>query len=222
MKKLKHGMFALALLLPPMAIAQDKGQPKTQDAQERLERMQEALGLSPEQMERMKAIRADHAAKREAIMAIEDPAARKEAMMKARQAHREAMDQVLTPEQRAKAKTAREEHKIRKQGAGEGHGKDIPSRAQARTERMTRELDLRPDQAEKLRAVLEQHMTKAQQIRTMEDEAARKAAMQEVMKSQRAATMALLDPAQQERLKASIAEKRKEGYGRQGRQRHGE
>lgn len=221
MKNLKHGLIALAVLVAPMAMAQDQGQPKGKDAQERRERMQEALGLSPDQMQRMKTIHAEHAAKREAIMAIEDPAARKEAMIKAREAHREAMDQVLTPEQSAKAKTIREEHKIRKKEAGAGQGRDIPSRAQARTERMTRELDLRPEQAEKLRALLEQHMTKAQQIRAMEDEAARKAAMHDLKTSQRAATMDLLDPAQQERLKARIAEKRKEGRGKPGRMGHG-
>lgn len=78
--------------------------------------------------------------------------------------------------------------------------KDPAARAEARTEWMTKELDLSAEQAEKIKAIHLQHMTKIQSIRSMENEEDRKRALGEVRKSQHAAVQAVLTPAQNDRM----------------------
>lgn len=89
--------------------------------------------------------------------------------------------------------------------------KDPAARAEARTEWMTKELDLSAEQAEKIKAINHQHMQKMQSIKSMENEEDRKRAMGEVRKSQQTAVHAVLTPAQQDRMQELKAE-RKEKY----------
>jgi Spy/CpxP family protein refolding chaperone len=198
--KVRTLVLAATVLVVPFAMAQEGRMQKDGDGRSRIERMGQELGLSAEQMQRMEAIRAQHAEKNKAIAAMEDQEQRRADMNASRKAQQEAMQAVLTPEQREKAKAMRAERT--------NEERDPAARAEARTEWMTKELGLSAEQAEKIKAIHLQHMQKMQEIKGMENEDARKRAMGEMRKSQHAAVQAVLTPAQQERMEELKAERK--------------
>ena len=201
----------------PLANAQKGEHSWKEHRAERLERMTQELGLSAEQAARMKSIQEEHAAKHEALRGIEDPDQRRTAMKEQAKAQHEAMQAVLTPDQREKAEALRAEHRERMK---ETRKADPKARVDMRTQRLTTELELAPEQTARVRAIMEQHMEKKQRAAELTDEAARKQAMNELRNSERRAIQAVLTPQQQERWKA-MQEARKTKAGQHSSKRHG-
>jgi protein CpxP len=206
MKNLKNKvrtlMLAATVLVAPFAMAQEGRMHKGGDGQSRIERMGRELGLSAEQMQRMDAIRVEHAEKNKAIMAMEDQEQRRAALNASRKAQREAMQAVLTPDQQEKAKALRVER-----GDKERWQKDPKAHAEARTQRMTKELGLDAAQATRIKEIHLRHMEKMQEARQLTDESARKKSVNEIMRSQRDAVNAVLTPEQRKQWDALKAER---------------
>jgi Spy/CpxP family protein refolding chaperone len=182
----------------------------------RVERMTKELGLDAEQAAKIKALTARNAERMAAINTIEDEELRRQEMRENQKALREAVQSVLTPEQRTKAEAIRAERKAQR---GEGKGgkyADPEMRAETRTEWMTKELGLSADQAAKVKAIHLQHMKKYVDIKAIEDDEQRKTAMTEVRRSQKAAVQAVLTPDQQKRLQDIKAERKAQHEQRKG------
>ncbi len=122
-------LFAIAVLITPVAFAQkgsqgkDKGQERS--AEERTERMTEELSLSPDQATRMKLIHEEHIQKMKALRDQDlDKKATKAAKTEVREWHHAEIKKVLTAEQNAKmeelrkARKAKKKEKENKQGKG--------------------------------------------------------------------------------------------------------
>ncbi len=107
--------IALAILLAPMAMAQE-GMRKHKDpkamAEARTERMAETLGLSEEQLARVKEINLRHAERMEALRA-EQAEKRKDNMKRVRDEHHAELEKVLTPEQMQRLEEKRAERKAK-------------------------------------------------------------------------------------------------------------
>ena len=80
--------------------------------------------------------------------------------------------------------------------------KDPESFANARTQRITEELGLSSEQAERIRAIHMQQADKMREVRSMEDLEARKAAMHGTRKAKQEAIRAVLTPEQQAKAEA--------------------
>jgi Spy/CpxP family protein refolding chaperone len=223
MKTLKDTLRSLLLagtvLVVPFAMAQDKyGERagKGGNPEARMERMTKELGLDAEQAARIKALTARNTERIAAINTIEDEELRHQEIRENQKAFREAVQSVLTPDQRIKAEAIRAERKAQRGDGREGWNADPEERAEARTEWMTRELGLSADQAARVKAIHLQHMNKYADIKAIEDDKQRKTAMSEVRKSQKAAVQAVLTPDQQKRLQEINAERKAKHEQRKG------
>jgi Spy/CpxP family protein refolding chaperone len=223
MKTLKESLRSLLLagtvLVVPFAMAQDKSGDhvrKGGNPEARVERMTKELGLDAEQAAKIKALTTRNAERMEVIKTIEDEEVRRKEMRENQKAMREAIQSVLTPEQRAKAEAMRAERKAQRGDGKGGWNADPEKRAEARTEWMTKELGLSADQAAKVKAIQLQHMKKYADINAIEDDEHRKAAMTEVRKSQKEAVQAVLTPDQQKRLQEIKAERKAKHEQRKG------
>lgn len=97
-------------------------------------------------------------------------------------------------------------------------------RAAQRTEWMTKELSLSPEQSKQIEGIQLQHMSKIMSIRSIEDPEQKKQAMREARHSQRDAMEKVLSKEQQERLVELKAERKKQHQERkaQGARKEGE
>jgi Spy/CpxP family protein refolding chaperone len=215
MKTLKGSLRSLLLagtvVVVPFAMAQDRSGEHARKAgnpEARVERMTKDLGLDAEQAAKIKALTARNVERMAAINTIEDEELRRQEIRENQKAFREAVQRVLTPEQRIKAEALRTERNALRGDGKEGWNADPEKRAEARTEWMTKELGLSADQAAKVKAIHLQHMKKYAEIKAIQDEAQRKTAMAEVRKSQTAALQAVLTPDQQKRMQELKAERK--------------
>ncbi len=222
MKTLKEHFRPLVLvgsiLLVPYAMSQNTAAQQTGPKEDRLTRMTLELGLSPEQVERIRAIHEDHAAKVEGLKDLEDKDQRDRAKKEARSAQREAINAVLTPEQQAKAEVLRAERKVAKSRKNQAGERTHDERADMQVRRMTQELGLSGGQSTKMKGILVQHMQRMEVAERLADEAQRKEAMEQVKRSKQNAVKAILTPEQRARMEALKAERKAKKEHRQGRQ----
>jgi len=131
---MKQMMLAAALLTAPLAMAQEgaqKQQHREKDpkamAEKRTEHMKEALGLSPEQVEKVKAINLAHAEKMSAIRQQENKEEKQKNMQQLREWRLGELKTVLTADQIAKL----EEMKAQRKGERERKGQGRPAQRTA-------------------------------------------------------------------------------------------
>ncbi|MCW5898699.1 MAG: hypothetical protein KIT10_05460 [Flavobacteriales bacterium] len=120
-----HLLVAGSLLVGTAAFAQDTSKPmhKGKDFETRLARMTEQLSLSEDQTARMRAIHADHARRMADVRKMEDEAERQAAMKELRNAKHDAMQAVLTPEQKARKEQLKAERRAaHEKGDGQRKG----------------------------------------------------------------------------------------------------
>lgn len=86
----------------------------------RIQRMTTELGLSTEQVARMKQVDEQHMAKYERIRAMDNEDQRRNAMQDARKSHRAAIQDILTPAQKARQKELQGEGRGKQQRKGRG------------------------------------------------------------------------------------------------------
>jgi Spy/CpxP family protein refolding chaperone len=192
-------LLATGLAACTLAMAQEgRGhESRDRDPEARLERMTRQLDLNTEQQARILALWEAQAEKRQAVQRMENTEERRAAMRESMRTTRQAVQEVLTPEQRERM------HELRRTGPhGEGTGMDPEARAEKRTERMTQALDLSAEQAARIRELLVQHGRKMEAIRgQQQDPEVQKSALKEVRRSQERGVQAVLTPEQQERWK---------------------
>jgi Spy/CpxP family protein refolding chaperone len=209
--KLRSLLLAGTVLVVPLTMAQGNGGERNgsdRDPEARVERMTRELGLDAGQAARIKALSASNAERVAAIKTIENEDLRRKEMRENHQAMREAVQSILTPEQRAKAEALRAERKVQRGDAKGSWSADPEERAETRTEWMTKELALSTDQTARMKAINLQHMKKVESVKSIEDVEQRKKAMVEVRKSHQAAIQATLTPEQQARMKEIKAERK--------------
>jgi len=134
MKTIKQMILAAALLTAPLAMAQEgvqQQQHREQDpkamAEKRTQHMTEALDLSPEQVEKVKAINLAHAEKMSAIHQQQNKEEKQKNMQQLREWRLGELKTVLNADQIAKL----EEMKAQRKGKHERKGQGRPAQRTA-------------------------------------------------------------------------------------------
>lgn len=160
MNTLKAGLVVFGLVIGTTAMGQDKGDRKTpqERAQIKADWMAKELSLTEDQKAKVTTLHLQSAEKNQAIRKDQslNEEQKKEAWRNNRKAEKEKLKEILTPEQLATLKARKEEFKGKhREGSkirGERmHMKSPQERAQMRTERMTKELSLTPEQVAKVK-----------------------------------------------------------------------
>ncbi len=137
-------------------------------AEQQTDRMTKNLGLSDDQIVKVKEINLRYAEKAKAAFADKkkgEKSQNREAHQALRTEHQAELSKVLTKDQAAKWEQMKADQKGegRGQGKGKGAGRDMDpaKRAEHQTDRMTQELGLSADQTAKVKAINQKYAEKA-------------------------------------------------------------
>lgn len=198
MKRIILGMLATTIAFSTMAQkTESKSTPKESvEAKSKLnDKKLEQLNLSAEQKEKMKAINAVFkknmdALKSNTTISDNDKKLKRAEMIKD---HKSQIKSILTPEQQEKAKEIRKEVRDEK----------LESEKKGRIEHFTKELNLSPDQSQKIEAInasFKQKMTAVKNNATLSEEQ-KKEQIKSLMQGHKADIESVLTDAQKEQLK---------------------
>jgi Spy/CpxP family protein refolding chaperone len=130
-RRIRQLLLAGAILVAPMAMAQGEKKrgydkdPKAM-AEKRTAQMAETLSLTPEQIERVKAINERHAEKMASIREHQDADERKAAKVQLREWHQGELKNVLTQEQLQRMQELQEQRSESRKGEGrKGEGREM-------------------------------------------------------------------------------------------------